>query len=72
MNGEYRINKHRLRGRSVALFIFFVTCFAVLFGRLFVLQVIKFEEYRAKAESNVQSKTPLKAERGKIYDRNMV
>lgn len=72
MNGEYRINKHRLRGRCAVLLIFFITCFAVLVGRLFVLQIVKFDEYRQKAEDNIQSKTPLKAERGKIYDRNMV
>ncbi len=72
MNGEYRINKHRLRGRCAVLLVFFITCFAVLVGRLFVLQIIKFDEYRLKAEDNIQSKTPLKAERGKIYDRNMV
>ncbi len=72
MSGEYRINKHRLKGRSAVLLLFFVTCFSVLVGRLFVLQIIKFDEYRQKAEDNIQSKTPLKAERGKIYDRNMV
>ncbi len=72
MNGEYRINKHRLKGRCAVLLLFFVTCFTVLVGRLFVLQIIKFDEYRQKAEDNIQSKTPLKAERGKIYDRNMV
>ena len=72
MDGQARINKHRLRGRYTVLLLFFITCFAVLIGRLFVLQVVKFEEYRQKAEDNIQSKTPLKAERGKIYDRNMV
>ncbi len=72
MNGEYRISRHRLKGRCAVLLLFFVTCFAVLVGRLFVLQIIKFDEYRQKAEDNIQSKTPLKAERGKIYDRNMV
>lgn len=72
MNGEYRINKHRLKGRLTVLLVFFVTCFTVLCGRLFVLQIIKFDEYREKAENNIRSKTPLKAERGKIYDRNMV
>lgn len=72
MNGEARINKHRLKGRYTVLFIFFMMLFAVLTVRLFVLQVIKFDEYREKAENNIQSKTPLKAERGKIYDRNMV
>ena len=72
MDGQARINKHRLRGRYTVLLLFFITCFAVLIGRLFVLQIIKFDEYRQKAEDNIQSKTPLKAERGKIYDRNMV
>ncbi len=72
MNGEAKINKHRLRGRYTVLLIFFVTCFSVLIGRLFILQVIKHDEYKQKAEDNIQSKTPLKADRGIIYDRNMV
>lgn len=50
----------------------FSLCFLVLLGRLFVLQVIKHDDYLLKARANIESKTVLKAERGIIYDRNMV
>ncbi len=68
---EAKINKHRLRGRYSVLTLFFLLCFAVLCVRLFVLTVIKHEEYLQKAKDNIYSETPLKAERGIIYDRNM-
>ena len=72
MDGEAEISKHRLKIRYTALMLFFSLIFAVLCVRLFVLAVLKHEEYKKKAEDNIQSETPLKAERGIIYDRNMV
>ncbi len=66
-----RISTHRLRLRYGVLTVFFLFCFAVLCIRLFVLTVIKHEEYLQKAQDNIYSETPLKAERGIIYDRNM-
>lgn len=72
MDGEAKISKHRLKLRYTALMLFFSTLFMILCVRLFVLAVLKHEEYKKKAEDNIQSETPLKAERGIIYDRNMV
>lgn len=72
MDGEAEISKHRLKIRYTALMLFFSLIFAVLCVRLFVLAVLKHDEYKKKAEDNIQSETPLKAERGIIYDRNMV
>ncbi len=71
MQGIARVDEHRLKKRYTALLVFFALCFTVLIVRLFVLQVIKHEEYLAKARDNIESETPLKAERGIIYDRNM-
>ena len=39
-------------------------------GRLFVLQVIKGDEYAALARKQYESKAPLQADRGTILDRN--
>jgi len=72
VQGQARINEHRLKKRYSAILIVFSLCFLVLTGRLFVLQVIKHEEYLGKARDNIESETALKAERGIIYDRNMV
>ena len=72
MQEQVRINAHRLKKRYIGVLTVFSLCFLVLLGRLFVLQVIKHDEYLLKARSNIESKTVLKAERGIIYDRNMV
>lgn len=75
MNGvqeQARINEHRLRKRYSVLLFFFIVCFFVLIVRLFVLQIIKHEEYLGKARDNIESETALRADRGIIYDRNMV
>ena len=72
MLSEAKINEHRLKKRYIFILIAFSLCFLILVGRLFVLQVIKHEEYLSKAKDNIESKTALKAERGIIYDRNMV
>ena len=68
MHLQARINEHRLKKRYTVLLIFFAFCFSVLGVRLFVLQVIKHCEYLAKAKDNIESETPLRAERGVIYD----
>lgn len=72
MQAKARINEHRLKKRYTVLLIFFAFCFSVLGVRLFVLQVIKHDEYLIKAKDNIESETPLRAERGIIYDRNMI
>ena len=72
LQADAKINEFRLRKRYLTLLVFFGLCFAVLVGRLFVLQVIKHSEYTEKAKNNIESKTTLKAGRGIIHDRNMV
>lgn len=72
VQGEAKINEARLKGRYTLILIFFALCFSVLVVRLSVLQVVKREEYLQKAKNNIESKTTLKADRGIIYDRNMV
>lgn len=67
-----RIDEHRLQKRYYAILAVFILCFTVLLGRLVVLQVVKHEEYLQKAKDNIENRTALKAERGIIYDRNMV
>ena len=49
-----------------------VTCAGVigLFGRLFYLQVNRYEHYRTRAQSNRVRIKPLVPERGTIYDRH--
>ncbi len=66
-----KLSAHRLRSRYGVITLLFLFCFAVLCVRLFVLTVIKHDEYLQKARDNIYSETPLKAERGVIYDRNM-
>lgn len=72
MRYEGKMFNKRLFGRLKVLIVFFVICFSVLTVRLFYLQVVRYDEYRQKSDDNIISKTPLKAERGVIYDRNMV
>lgn len=71
MQYDAKVNVSRLKTRYWFILIFFIMCFSVLAVRLVYLQVFKYDEYRAKSDDNIQSKTPLKAERGIIYDRNM-
>ena len=51
--------------------VFGVLCFCVLAGRIFYLQVAKFEEYQQMAVSQQTRDTVIEANRGTIYDRNM-
>lgn len=71
MQYDAKVNVSRLKTRYLSILIFFIMCFSVLAVRLVYLQVVKYEEYKLKSDDNIQSKTPLKAERGIIYDRNM-
>ena len=71
MQYEAKINTGRLKNRYLFICVFFILCFSVLAVRLVYLQIVKHDEYKVKSDDNIQSKTPLKAERGIIYDRNM-
>ncbi|MBE6609741.1 MAG: PASTA domain-containing protein [Ruminococcaceae bacterium] len=72
MQYNAKVNVNRLKARYSFILAFFFICFSVLCVRLVYLQVFRYDEYRLKSKDNIQSKTPLKAERGIIYDRNMV
>lgn len=43
----------------------------IILGRLFYLNIVRGEEYRARAENNRLRVRPIPAERGIIYDRNL-
>jgi stage V sporulation protein D (sporulation-specific penicillin-binding protein) len=55
----------------IILALLVVAGFLSLSGRLAYLQLVKGEEYKAKAEAQQLSDTVIKAQRGTIYDRNM-
>ncbi len=52
--------------------IVFTTCFVVLLGRLFYVQIVRGDEYRAAARTSFTLKERLPARRGEIKDRNGV
>ncbi|HOI52415.1 MAG TPA: penicillin-binding protein 2, partial [Azonexus sp.] len=62
----------RFRRRILFAGAFVLTCFALLFGRFFYLQILQHEYYRTRAESNRISLVPVMPNRGNIVDRNGV
>ena len=68
---QTKINR-RIPGRSLLIISFCMALWAVLIIRLFYLQVIKYDEYQSKVIDNVQKETIVSAERGTIYDSDMV
>ncbi|HZJ75917.1 MAG TPA: hypothetical protein VFD25_04945, partial [Clostridia bacterium] len=63
-------NKLKIRA-IIAICVFFVFGFSLDIGRLFWIQVINGEEYKAKAEQQQLSDTIINANRGTIYDSSM-
>ncbi|MBD5132120.1 MAG: PASTA domain-containing protein [Clostridiales bacterium] len=59
-----------LRKRILAAFIALVVVFIALFGRLFYIMIIDGDFLRAKASEQWYRDLPLKAQRGKMLDRN--
>ncbi|MGM9639348.1 MAG: penicillin-binding transpeptidase domain-containing protein [Butyricicoccaceae bacterium] len=51
--------------------VFGVLCFIVLAGKIFYLQVVKYEEYQQRAISQQTRDKVIPASRGTIYDRTM-
>ncbi|MGB8929646.1 MAG: penicillin-binding protein 2 [Anaeromyxobacteraceae bacterium] len=49
-----------------------IVAFVALFGKLFWLQVVRGDEYRARAEENYLKEVRIPADRGFIFDRNHV
>ncbi|MDD7738729.1 MAG: penicillin-binding transpeptidase domain-containing protein [Lachnospiraceae bacterium] len=56
--------------RTGILVVVFIGMFAVLIGRLFMLQVVHGEEYADNFEVQITKTRTLKSTRGNIYDRN--
>jgi penicillin-binding protein 2 len=62
----------RFRFRVAVAAVFVLLCFAVLFYRFVVLQVVRHEDFDAQAESNRTAVVPIVPNRGLILDRNGV
>lgn len=60
----------RFRLRALIAFAFAATCFMLLMGRLFYLQVLRYDDYLDQAESNRTAVVPIVPNRGVITDRN--
>ncbi len=66
-----KANRH-IPGRALTIILMFMALWAVLIIRLFSLQIIQNEEYEAKVIGNIERETNVSANRGIIYDCNMV
>ncbi|MBE6672094.1 MAG: PASTA domain-containing protein [Ruminococcaceae bacterium] len=69
---EIEMKRTRLMGRTLLVLALFAAVSLGLCGRLFYLQVVKGDEYRNYVLDNLIQKTVIKAQRGTIYDRNML
>ncbi|MES2900174.1 MAG: penicillin-binding protein 2 [Pseudomonadota bacterium] len=72
---EFKDNDREIylfRLRAGALFGLVFLCFAILIGRMFWLQVVRYDDYRALAEDNRIAIVPIVPNRGLILDRNGV
>lgn len=60
----------RFRGRILLISVFVIFLFALLFFRLFYLQIIRHDDLTAQAEGNRVAFVPIVPNRGLILDRN--
>jgi len=65
---EYRLFRSRAYVAAVIVFI----ALALVFARLFYLQVTSYEHYTQLSKENYQKRVPIPPVRGSIYDRNGV
>ena len=68
----HRKMNRRIPGRTLVIILLFMIMWAVLIIRLFTLQIIDHEKYEAKVIDNIERETSVDANRGIIYDCNMV
>lgn len=66
-----KMNK-KIPGRVLGLIIMFAILWFILVIRLFSLQVLNNDEYEVKVVDNIERETDVLANRGIIYDSNMV
>lgn len=71
-DSEALAEKRLFRNRLIFGFLFVLTLFGILLGRMAYLQWVDFERYQLLAEDNRISVETLPPTRGKIYDRNHV
>ncbi len=58
--------------RCITFMIVMLVMCGILVAKLFNLQITRYDEYQSKVIDNIQQETTVAAERGQIYDRNMV
>lgn len=59
-----------IRVKAGLLRLVFALAFALVVGRLFFVQIVEGARYRDLAKKQYESKVPLRAERGRLTDRN--
>lgn len=59
-----------IRVKAGLLRLVFAVAFALVVGRLFFVQIVEGSRYRDLAKKQYESKVPLRAERGRLTDRN--
>jgi len=69
-NTERELHLFRMRLSAAAIFVF--VCFSLLLARFLWLQVVRHDQYAARAEENRISVVPIVPNRGLILDRNGV
>ena len=62
-----KLKKPNTKGRYAVIHLALFAIFLLFFGRLFFLQVIKYDDYLDKALASRMRETPIKAERGEVY-----
>src|SRR3990172_6732172 len=70
IGGFERNYSESIKVRIIIFTLFIIISFSFLILRLWYLQIIKSDELKLQAESNRIRIVPLKAYRGKIFDRN--
>ena len=63
-------NKTRAIKRSTLLGICIFSLFGLLLLRILIIQTVSFDKYQSKVINQMTTESPVKANRGKIYDRN--
>lgn len=69
---NYQQEKHHFRWRLGFAAFFVLVCFGLLGGRLYYLQMVKYDYFQTLAENNRISLVPIVPNRGLILDRNGV
>ena len=66
------IQKRVIPLRSMIVVAVCIAAWGILLGRLFYLQILSYDRYKVSTIDNISRETTVTAQRGIIYDRNMV